>query len=57
MKTLKEILKELKFIKKELQAIRSSLELPKKDIAGIISDGVQKAVQSAIRGTCVKAEL
>lgn len=43
--------------KRELQVTPNDLELPKIDIAGIISDGVQKAVQSAIRGTCVKAEL
>lgn len=55
---LKKIYQELVSIRKELQAIRSDLELPKKDVVGAaISDGVQKAVQSAIRDTDAKAEL
>lgn len=55
---LKKIYQELVLIRKELQTIRNDLELSEKDVVGAaISDGVQKAVQSAIRGTGVKAEL
>ena len=55
---MRKIYRELVAIRKELQAIRSRLELSKEEITSTaISDGVQKAVWSAIHDTDVKAEL